>query len=472
MVISVKKLAGHFQDTVSWKALVAKTLGAENFEEALVRYSEDNIPLGPLFTQDDTVQSSLIPATHIKKQVGRPWHITTLIDHPDIKHANVDILADLKGGASALSLNIDPSGKHGIAVRDTSDLQRLFADVHTTLVPLDFTQSHTNFATTALFAAHFKAHKNFENIHLNLGYTYTLGHENELRAICHWVRRHTPHWKAISINGVKIHEAGASPAQELAYIISHAVAVIKLLKQEHNIEDIYKLIDVHLACDQDAHQGIIKFRAARLLWAKIAQEFGLSPHQSAVNLHATSSKRMLATTDPWTNMLRLNSACFGAVCGGADYITVLPFTHSLGLATPFARRIARNMQILQMEETHLGHVQDPANGSYMHENLTHSLAQKAWEIFQHMEGLGGWSGAQDWFWTNVKSMDHTRRQKINNGDILRVGVNQFVKPDVRKAEVLPRPAIKLKTGNIIDTDDFDDAVQQALNGYLVPAGMS
>ncbi len=471
MVILVQKLVKHFQDTTDWKALVESTLNNASFEEALVRYSEDNIPLGPLFTQNDSVKSSHIPTTHTAKQTGRPWHVTTLIDHPDIKHANADILADLNGGASALLLNIDPSGKYGISVRNTSDVQSLLTDVHSTLVPLNLTPSHTNFETAALFAAHFKAHKALDSIHLSLGYTYILGHENKLRSISHWVRAHAPHWKAVSIYGTTAHEMGASPAQELAYMLSQAVAVIKLLKQEHSIDAIFNLLDVHLASDQDAHQGIIKFRAARVLWAKIAQEFGVSPNQCALSLHVKSSERMLATQDPWANMLRLNSACFGAVCGGANYITVLPFTHPLGLATPFARRIARNMQIVQMEETHLGHVHDPASGSYMHENLTQNLAKKAWEIFQHMEGLGGWARAKDWLLSEIKSMDDRRTDKINNGDILRVGVNQFVKPDVRKAEVLPRPVIKSKTGNIINTDDFDEAVQQALDGYLVPMSM-
>ena len=104
---------------------------------------------------------------------------------------------------------------------------------------------------------------------------------------------------------------------------------------------------------------------------------------------ATSSLRMMQSADPWTNMLRLMSAGFGAVIGGADYITLLPFTEALGAATPFGYRIARNMQLMMMEESRLGHVEDAAHGSYFHERLSEELALKAWAKFQEIEKLGG-----------------------------------------------------------------------------------
>ena len=143
-------------------------------------------------------------------------------------------------------------------------------------------------------------------------------------------------------------------------------------------------MDIYLASDQDGHQGIIKLRAARMLWAKLATCFAAPEAIKNAHFHAISSARMLATQDPWSNLLRLSSAAFGAICGGADTITLLSFTHAIGLATPFARRMSRNLQLLFMEESHLGHVQDPAHGSYTHEQLSLELAQTAWTLFQEI----------------------------------------------------------------------------------------
>ena len=97
----------------------------------------------------------------------------------------------------------------------------------------------------------------------------------------------------------------------------------------------------------------------------------------------------LAKRDPWTNILRTTIACTGAALGGADAIVVLPFTFALGKPDAFARRVARNIQIVCQEESHLGRVNDPAGGSWYVENLSEDMAQKAWEIFQDIEARGG-----------------------------------------------------------------------------------
>jgi methylmalonyl-CoA mutase len=98
---------------------------------------------------------------------------------------------------------------------------------------------------------------------------------------------------------------------------------------------------------------------------------------------------MMAKRDPWTNILRTTIACTGAALGGADAIVVLPFTFALGKPDAFARRVARNIQIVCQEESHLGRVNDPAGGSWYVESLTEDMANKAWEIFQDIEARGG-----------------------------------------------------------------------------------
>ena len=453
-----------------WRALTDKVLRGADFAETLVRVTEDGIVRGPLFTdapETDAPENAGIGKVEIPHLAGRPWHITSEIDHPDIEHANSDMLADLNGGVSALSLRIDPVGESGIAVRDRSDLQRLLSGIMTDLVPIALTPSPDNFAVAALLAEHFQDRPELADIHISLGYAPLTDGGDKILDIAGWVKANAPHWKAISIDASSVHEAGATQAQELAYMLSRAVSYTKRLKScGFTADDIFSLTDIYLASDQDGHMGIVKLRAAHLLWAKMAESFGAS--DTACTIRATSSRRMLSKIDPWSNLLRLGGAAFGAVCGGADYITTLPFTQPLGLATSFARRIARNQQILLMEESRLGQVNDPASGSYTHETLTHELAKTAWGLFQDMEKLGGWADAQDWFQEQIKSAHEMRMAKIENGEILLVGVNQFTKPDVRKAEILPRPKTKTKSGTEINTDDFTTAIGQAKDGYLLP----
>jgi len=447
-----------------WRKLTDKALRGADFAETLVSRTEDNILRGPLFTT--APKNTGINKAEIPHLAGRPWHITSESDHPDIDHANKDLLANLNGGASAIALRIDPAGKDGIAVRDRSDLQRLLSGVVTNLVPISLVPSGDNFYAAALLAQHFQNDSQLKDIHLSLGVSPNTNAKKQAD-IAKWVKTRAPHWKIFSVDAASVHEAGATQAQELAAMLGQAVQTVRdLQSHDFKIDDILPLIDVHLASDQDGHMGIVKLRAARMLWAKMAESFGAM--DTSCTIHAISSRRMLSKMDSWSNMLRLGGATFGAVCGGADYITTLPFTQPLGLATPFARRIARNQQILLMEESHLGQVQDPASGSYTHETLTHELAKTAWGIFQEIESLGGWAGAQDWFKQKIKSAHKNRMAKIQSGETLMVGVNQFTKPDVRKAEVIPRPKIKPKSGTEMNADDFADAIAQAKDDHLLP----
>ncbi len=451
-----------------WRTLSDKALRGSNFEKTLVHHTEDGIKRGPLFT--DGPKNSINNTAEIPHLAARPWHITSEIDHPEIEMANADILADLQGGVSAITLRLDPTGKQGIALRDRSDLQRLLSGVHTNLVPIALAPSAHNFAAAALLVQHFEAHADLADTHIGFGFTPDMSDTEKCANLANWIKHHAPHWKAFSINAVGVHEAGATQAQELAYMLSYTVQLIRNL-QTHGftIDEVLALMDVHLASDQDGHMGIVKMRAARMLWAKMAESFGASI--TTCILQATSARRMLSKMDPWSNMLRLGGATFGAICGGANYITTLPFTHPLGLATSFARRIARNQQILLMEESRLGQVNDPANGSYTHETLTYELSKTAWDIFQEMEKLGGWENAQTWFQTQIYQAHEKRMKKINNGETLLIGVNQFIKPDGRKAEIRPRPQIKIKTGAEINAASFATAMKQAKQGLLLPLKM-
>jgi methylmalonyl-CoA mutase len=123
------------------------------------------------------------------------------------------------------------------------------------------------------------------------------------------------------------------------------------------------------------------------LWARIEAACGLAPKSAFVA--AETAWRMLTQRDPYVNMLRATMATFAAGLAGADAITVLPHTLALGLPDAFARRIARNTQLVLLEESNLAKVSDPAAGSGGIESLTQALCETAWALFQEIEKAGG-----------------------------------------------------------------------------------
>ena len=139
---------------------------------------------------------------------------------------------------------------------------------------------------------------------------------------------------------------------------------------------------------------------------------------------------MMAQRDPWVNMLRTTVAAFGAGVGGADTVLVQPFDAAIpgglpGTAASFARRIARNTQLLLLEESHLGRVLDPAGGSWFVEDLTEQLADKAWEHFQEIEAQGGFAAARDFVAAQIAEVRDRRTDDINHRRKALTGVNEY-----------------------------------------------
>jgi methylmalonyl-CoA mutase len=193
-------------------------------------------------------------------------------------------------------------------------------------------------------------------------------------------------------DGRIVHNAGGSEVQELAYVIAVALAYLRALEGAGvPLERARAMIAFCLAADADQFLTIAKFRALRKLWARVEQVCGLQPAPAFVS--AETAWRMMTKRDPHVNMLRSTIAAFSAGVGGADALTVLPFTSALGLPNRFARRIARNTQLLLLEESNIAKVADPAAGSGGIEDLTEKLCRAAWALFQEIERAGGAAAA-------------------------------------------------------------------------------
>lgn len=236
--------------------------------------------------------------------------------------------------------------------------------------------------------------------------------------------------RAITVDGPAFHNLGATAAWELAATVAAAVAYVRVLTASGlSAGDALRQISVRLAADDDQFMTLAKMRAVRQLWARVAEVAG-DPDSGAITVHAETSLPMMSQRDPWVNMLRCTLAAFGAGVGGADTVLVFPFDVAIpggfpGTSASFARRIARNTQLLLLEESHVGRVLDPAGGSWFVEDLTERLAQQAWRHFQDIEAHGGFVEGRDYLAAQLGELAARRMDDIAHRRIAITGVNEF-----------------------------------------------
>jgi methylmalonyl-CoA mutase len=236
--------------------------------------------------------------------------------------------------------------------------------------------------------------------------------------------------RAITVDGPAFHDLGASASWELAGSIAAAVGYLRLLGESGiAARDALRQISFRFAADDDQFMTIAKLRALRQLWARVAEVVG-EPNAAAARLHAVTSLPMMAQRDPWVNMLRTTLAAFSAGVGGADTVLVHPFDVAIaggfpGTAASFARRIARNTQLLLLEESHVGRVLDPAGGSWFVEDLTKALAEQAWKHFQDIESRGGFEAARDYVVGQITEVAERRTDDIAHRRTALTGVNEY-----------------------------------------------
>ncbi len=235
-------------------------------------------------------------------------------------------------------------------------------------------------------------------------------------------------------DGRVIHDAGGSEAQELAFVLAAGVAYLRAFESAGmTLEDAQGMIYARLSADAEQFLTMAKFRALRLLWARVEQASGLAP--KPLFIAADTAWRMLTQRDAYVNMLRATMATFSAGLGGADSINVLPHTLALGLPDAFARRVARNTQLVLLEESNLAKVSDPAAGSGGIETLTQQLCEAAWSLFQEIEKAGGAFAAleQGLIQRKVAATRAVREANIARRKEVLTGATEF--PNLHEAQV-------------------------------------
>jgi methylmalonyl-CoA mutase len=422
-----------------WRKLVAAALKGGAFETLIAR-SEDGFQIAPLY------QRKVGPRA---RRASGPWRVLARVDHPDAEAANAQAIDDLAHGADGLDVvfaGASTAYGYGLAQSDAASIDILFRDVLLEAARIELDLGPTGASAARGLADHVA--RNGEPSRADIAFGLDpigalafsgrgLAWAEEAAALAAFVRDCSAQGFAgpfIAADGRIVHAAGGSPAQELAFALSSVATYLRTLDAGGMaLAKARAAIGFRLAADADEFLSLAKFRALRLLWARIEEACGLAP--KAARLHAVSAWRMMSARDPYVNVLRGAMAAYAAGLGGADSVSVLPFTQAIGLPDSFARRLARNSQLLLLEESNLGFVADPAAGAGAFEALTQALCEKAWGLFQNLEAQGGIVAALERgeFQAEVAKIAEARGRDIARRTAPMTGLSDF--PDL--AEIAP-----------------------------------
>ncbi len=385
-----------------WLKLVSSALKGGSFDK-LISTTYDGLRIEPLYGADGNARP--IPA----RAAGSAWQVLQRIELPDPGAANAEALHELENGASGLALVFAGAvGCYGYGLDGSEEaigrvLDRVLLDAGVAL-ELDLSPQAKD-AARHMAALVRQRGLNPNSVDIRFGFDPLGAMAMSGRSLMAWADLAPLFAKMVAdlaaqgfkgpfaaADGRPIHAAGGSEAQELAFALAVAVAYLRVLEAGGIALDAARgMIFFRLAADADQFLTIAKFRALRKLWARVEEACGLSPSPASVS--AETAWRMMTKRDPWVNMLRAAMAAFAAGLGGANSITVLPFTAALGLPDRFARRMARNTQLILLEEANLARVSDPAAGAGAIEDLTAQLCRAAWIFFQQVEAMGGAAAA-------------------------------------------------------------------------------
>nr|WP_253648546.1 methylmalonyl-CoA mutase family protein [Williamsia deligens] len=411
----------------------------------------DDTTIEPLYTRLDEIPEAPLPGQFpyvrgrdATRDVMRGWHVTTRAGAPDAdpSEVNAAILESLTTGSSAIWLT---------PTTDPTDLPRILDGVLLDLAPLTLDAGTATTATAhALFdlldaraaapasttspapeASTTVVTLGVDTLTAQFAGVDTIGHDEAVALTGEAIARPEP-IRAIVVDGTVFHDAGASDAQEIGAAVAAGLTYVRAgVAAGHDVADVLDTIAFRFAATDQQFETIAKFRAARQVWARVAEVLGAPDHAGAPQ-HAVTSAAMMTQRDPWVNMLRTTLAAFGAGIGGADEVTVTPFdaavpTGALGVSRAFADRMAVNTQLLLLEESHLGRVLDPAAGSWYVEALTRSTAEAAWAVFTDVEAQGGYrdaltSGALS---ATIAATRERRADDIAHRRVAITGVSEF-----------------------------------------------
>ncbi len=334
-------------------------------------------------------------------------------------------------------------GKVGVAIDSIEDMQILFQDIKLEDVSTSMTINATGFILLSLYVALAKQQKadlskitgTIQNDILKeyaARGTYIYPPKPSMRIITdvfEWCSKELPKWNTISISGYHIREAGSTAVQEIAFTLSNGKAYIKAaLEKGLDINVFGKRLSFFFNAHNNLFEEVAKFRAARRMWATMMKQLGATdPKAMMLRFHAQTGGSTLTAQQPLNNISRVTIQTLAAVLGGTQSLHTNGYDEALSLPTEEAARIALRTQQIVGFESGIADTVDPLAGSYFVENLTHEVEQKAWQLIEKIDAMGGSVHAieQGFMQEEIARSAYEYQRNIETGEKIIVGVNRF-----------------------------------------------
>ena len=462
-----------------WKELAEKELRGGSVEE-IERETLEGIRIKPLYTAEDAKSLShmdglpgFAPFTRgvrATMYAGRPWTIRQYAGFSTAEESNAFYRRNLAAGQQGVSVAFDLAthrgydsdhprvlgdvGKAGVAIDSVEDMKILFDGIPLDQVSVSMTMNGAvipvlaNFIVTGEEQGHEKSvlAGTIQNDILKefmVRNTYVYPPEPSMRIvgdIIQYASEHMPKFNSISISGYHMQEAGANLVQELAYTLANGREYCRAaIARGMDVDTFAGRLSFFFAIGMDFFMEVAKLRAARLLWNRVMDEFEpRNPRSRMLRTHCQTSGVSLQEQDPYNNVIRTAYEAMSAVLGGTQSLHTNALDEAIALPTDFSARIARNTQLILQEETGIADVVDPLAGSYFVETLTAQLAEKAWELMEEIEELGGMTKAVATGMPKLRIEESAARRQamIDRGDEVIVGVNKYGATDEDEIDIL------------------------------------
>ena len=391
--------------------------------------------------------------------VQRPWTIRQYAGFSTAQDSNAFYKRNLKAGQKGLSVAFDlPThrgydsdhdrvigdvGKAGVAIDSVEDMKLLFNDIPLDQMSVSMTMNGAVLPIMAFYivAAQEQGVK-LENLsgtiqndilkEFMVRNTYIYPPEESMKIISDifkYTTKYMPKFNSISISGYHMQEAGATADIELAYTLANGLEYVrKGIKAGLKVDNFAPRLSFFWGIGMNHFMEIAKLRAARMLWAKMINEFNpKNPKSLALRAHCQTSGWSLTEQDPFNNIARTCIEASAAIFGGTQSLHTNALDEAIALPTDFSARIARNTQLYLEKETKITKTVDPWAGSYYIEKLTHEIAEKAWSHFQEVENLGGMTSAikSGVPKQRIEEAAARKQARIDSGQDIIVGVNKF-----------------------------------------------
>lgn len=450
--------------TEAWMAKIETDLKGADFTKKLVWRTNEGFNVMPFYRAEnlesiETTNSAPGVFPYVRGiKADNHWLVRQNIDaKQDVKAANAKALDILNKGVNSLGFKLDKNqlSKEYIATL----LNGICADC----VELNFTVCIRRSAELVCLLADYFKTQGYDLAQLKgsincdpINRMLLKGKKIDKATVTAFVkamaetRKQLPGYRVIGINSISLNNAGAYCAQELGYALAWGAQYMEMLTEAGVSADEAALaVKFNMGVGGNYFMEIAKFRAARLLWAKIIKAYNPKCDCAAkMHIHAETSIFNKTIYDAHVNLLRSETEAMSAALAGVESLTVQPFDITYKSADDFSERIARNQQLLLCEESHFDKVTDPAAGSYYIENLTANIAEQAWKLFLDIENNGGFFAAVESgkIQEEMKTTAAKRLKDVSARKEVLLGTNQFPNFNENAAEKIVAETCQCKCG--------------------------